>query len=91
MTRRSRRRRLGGAARRPLAAVALALLAVVLLLLEPFPKGVVLLHLTHGHGVDAGDLPAVGLCLAAAWLLVPTRRRPAGRPDDWTRRPRARR
>jgi hypothetical protein len=60
---RSRRRRMG-------LAVALAAVAVVLVVVEPFPKGAVLLSFTNKHGVDAGDLPALSLLLVAAWLAM---------------------
>ena len=35
----------------------LAAVAAVLVVVEPFPKGKVLLSLTSTHGVDAGDIP----------------------------------
>jgi hypothetical protein len=52
--------------------VALALVAVAigLVVLEPFPKGEVLLSLTDTHGVDTGDIPALGMLLFAAYLAV---------------------
>jgi hypothetical protein len=56
--------------RRRLLALALVALAVVLVVTEPFPKGAVLLPLTHSHGVDAGDLPAIALVLLAGWLAI---------------------
>jgi hypothetical protein len=37
---------------------------------EPFPKGDVLLKLTTHHGVDIGDLPALALLLVAACLAI---------------------
>jgi len=39
-----------------------------MLVAEPFPKGAVLVSLTASHGVDAGDLPALGLLLVAGGL-----------------------
>ena len=56
--------------RRRVVALALAVLAVVLVVAEPFPKGEVLVSLTESHGVDAGDLPSVGLLLVAGWLAI---------------------
>jgi hypothetical protein len=47
----------------------LAAVAIGLVVAEPFPKGEVLLSLTHAHGVDAGDLPALALLLVAACLV----------------------
>src|SRR5690606_33858780 len=38
--------------------------------LEPFASGAVLVSLTREHGVDVGDLPAVALYLAAAFLAL---------------------
>ena len=55
--------------RRLLAAVLVAL-AVAIVVVEPFPKGDVLLSLTHSHGVDVGDLPAIVLLLVAACLAI---------------------
>jgi hypothetical protein len=51
--------------RRRLLALMLATVAAGLLVLEPLPKGRVLLSLTSTHGVDAGDLPALALLLVA--------------------------
>jgi len=48
----------------------LVALAIVIVAVEPFPKGEVLLTLTHSHGVDVGDLPALALLLVAACLAV---------------------
>jgi hypothetical protein len=48
----------------------LAALAIALVVVEPFPKGEVLLSLTKSHGVDAGDIPALGLLLVAACLAI---------------------
>ena len=55
--------------RRLLAGVLVAL-AIVIVVAEPFPKGEVLLTLTHSHGVDVGDLPALALLLVAACLAI---------------------
>jgi hypothetical protein len=55
--------------RRPLA-LALAAVAIGLVVVEPFPKGEVLLSLTHTHGVDTGDVPALAMLLVAAYLAV---------------------
>jgi hypothetical protein len=57
-------------ARRRVLAVALAAVAVAWIVIEPLPKGAVLLELTSAHGVDVGDLPAILLLLAAARLTV---------------------
>jgi hypothetical protein len=51
-------------------AIVLAVVAVVAIVVEPFPKGFVVLELTRAHGIDAGDLPAILLLLAAALLAV---------------------
>jgi hypothetical protein len=48
----------------------LAAVAIGLVIVEPFPKGEVLVSLTATHGVDVGDLPAVALLLVAAWLAI---------------------
>jgi hypothetical protein len=56
--------------RRLLTALLLVALAVVMVIAEPFPKGDVLLTLTHNHGVDVGDLPALALLLVAALLAI---------------------
>jgi hypothetical protein len=56
--------------RRLLVALLLVALAVVIVIAEPFPKGDVLLKLTHNHGVDVGDLPALALLLVAALLVI---------------------
>ena len=55
---------------RRLLALALAVLAVVLVVVEPFPKGEVLVSLTESHGVDAGDIPALALLVVAGWLVI---------------------
>jgi len=52
-------------------AAALALVvATVMVLVEPFPQRAVLVSLTRTHGIDAGDLPAVGLYLLAGVLAL---------------------
>ena len=56
--------------RRRLQALLLAAVAVVLVVVEPFPKGIVLVTLTPTHGVDLGDLPALALLLVAACLAI---------------------
>jgi len=48
----------------------LAAAAGGLVVVEPFPKGKVLLSLTHTHGVDTGDIPALGMLLVAACRAV---------------------
>ena len=58
------------AGRRRLLALTLAVLAVLLVVAEPFPKGEVLVSLTESHGIDAGDLPSLGLLLVAGWLAI---------------------
>jgi hypothetical protein len=58
------------ARRRRFLALVLAAVAIGLVVLEPFPKGKVLLSLTPAHGVDTGDLPALTLLLVAACLAV---------------------
>jgi hypothetical protein len=55
---------------RRLLAVALAAVAIGLVVLEPFPKGKVLLSLTDTHGIDTGDIPALAMLLVAAALAV---------------------
>lgn len=55
---------------RRLQALVLTVVAIVLVVVEPFPKGRVLLSLTHTHGVDVGDLPALALLLVAACLAI---------------------
>lgn len=56
--------------RRWLQALVLGGVAIGLLVLEPFPKGKVLLSLTKTHGVDAGDIPAFAMLLVAACLAA---------------------
>jgi hypothetical protein len=48
----------------------LAAVAIGLVVVEPFPKGVVLVSFTHTHGVDVGDLPALALLLLAACIAI---------------------
>jgi hypothetical protein len=48
----------------------LAAVATGLMVLEPFPKAEVLLSLTDTHGVDTGDIPALAMLLAAAYLVT---------------------
>jgi hypothetical protein len=55
---------------RRLLALGLAAVAIGLLVVEPFPKGEVLLSLTTTHGVDSGDIPALAMLLVAAALAV---------------------
>jgi len=50
--------------------LAVAAVAVGLVVVEPFPKGRVLLSLTSTHGVDARDLPAFAVLLVAAGLVI---------------------
>ena len=56
--------------RRRLLALAVAAVAIGLVVLEPFPKGEVLLSLTDTHGVDTGDIPALAMLLVAAYLVI---------------------
>jgi hypothetical protein len=56
--------------RRRLQALVLAAVAIVLVVVEPFPKGIVLVTLTDAHGIDLGDLPALALLLVAACLAI---------------------
>jgi hypothetical protein len=56
--------------RRRVLALVLAAVAVGLVVVEPFPKGKVLLSLTSTHGVDTGDIPALAMLLVAAYLAV---------------------
>ena len=56
--------------RRRQVALLLVALAIVMVVAEPFPEGDVLLKLTHNHGVDVGDLPALALLLVAALLVI---------------------
>ena len=56
--------------RRRLQALVLAVVAIVLVVVEPFPKGIVLVSLSETHGIDLGDLPALALLLLAACLAI---------------------
>jgi hypothetical protein len=56
--------------RRRLQALVLAVVALVLVVVEPFPKGMVLVTLTNTHGIDLGDIPALALLLVAACLAI---------------------
>ena len=56
--------------RRSVLALVLATVAVGLVVVEPFPKGMVLLSLTSTHGVDVGDLPALAILLVAVGLAI---------------------
>ena len=51
-------------------ALVLAALAIGLMVVDPFPKGEVLLSLTSTHGVDSGDIPALAMLLVAAALTL---------------------
>jgi hypothetical protein len=59
-----------GTRRRRLLALVLAVLAVGLVVAEPFPKGEVLVSLTEAHGIDAGDLPSLGVLVVAGWFAI---------------------
>ena len=48
----------------------LAVVAVLAIIVEPFPKGLVVLSITRAHGIDAGDFPAILLLLLAVWLVI---------------------
>ena len=48
----------------------LVVIATAMVIIEPFPHGATLLPLTHEHGVDAGDLPAIALYVVAALLAL---------------------
>ena len=61
-----RTRRVAGLAVGP----ALVVIATAMVIIEPFPHGATLLALTHEHGIDAGDLPAIALYLVAAMLAL---------------------
>jgi hypothetical protein len=56
--------------RRRILALVLAAVAIGLVVAEPFSKGEVLLSLSHTHGVDTGDIPALAMLLVAAALVV---------------------
>jgi len=55
--------------RRMVVAMLLVVMGVIAIIVEPFPKGFVLLAMTNEHGIDAGDLPAIGLMVFAAWFF----------------------
>jgi hypothetical protein len=44
--------------------------AIAMVVVEPFPRSRILLTVTKQHGVDAGDLPAIALCVAAIWIAL---------------------
>jgi len=48
----------------------LVVIATGMVIIEPFPHGATLLALTHEHGIDAGDVPAIALYLVAALLAL---------------------
>ncbi len=54
--------------RRWLQALVLGGVAIGLVVLEPFPKGKVLLSFTKTHGADAGDIPAFAVLLVAVYF-----------------------
>jgi O-antigen ligase len=56
--------------RRRVLAVVLAAVGIGLVVVEPFPKGAVLVSFTETHGIDASDLPAIVLLLVAAWCAM---------------------
>jgi hypothetical protein len=58
-----------GSATRLLALV-LAAVAIGFVIVEPFPKGALLVSLTPTHGVDVGDIRALALLLVAACLAI---------------------
>ena len=62
-------------------ALVLAAVAVGLVVVEPFPKGKVLLSLTSTHGVDAGDLPALAMLLVAVVFAIRSASRSTARKD----------
>jgi len=45
-------------------------LATWMTVAAPFPKGLVLVSFTPEHGIDSGDLPAIGLYLVAVGLVA---------------------
>jgi hypothetical protein len=55
---------------RRILALVLAVVAIGLVVVEPFPKGDVLLPLTHTHGIDTGDIPALAMLIVAAALAI---------------------
>jgi hypothetical protein len=48
----------------------LVVTATAMVIIEPFPHGATLLALTHEHGIEAGDVPAIALYLVAALLAL---------------------
>jgi hypothetical protein len=56
--------------RRRVLAVALVAVAIGLVVIEPFPKGFVLVSFTRSHGIDAGDLPAIVPLMVAVWIVL---------------------
>jgi hypothetical protein len=48
----------------------LIVVATAMVIIEPFPHGATLLALSHEHGIEAGDVPAIALYLVAALLAL---------------------
>jgi hypothetical protein len=48
----------------------LVVIATAMVIIAPFPHGATLLALTHEHGIEAGDVPAIALYLVAALLAL---------------------
>jgi hypothetical protein len=48
----------------------LVVIATAMVIIAPFPHGATLLVLTHEHGIEAGDVPAIALYLVAALLAL---------------------
>ena len=48
----------------------LVVTATAMVIIEPFPHGATLVALTHEHGIEAGDVPAIALYLVAALLAL---------------------
>ena len=69
MNKRATQRRTRGAAGLAVGFV-LVVIATAMVIIEPFPHGAVLLALTHDHGIEAGDVPAIALYLVAALLAL---------------------
>ena len=69
MSKRATQRRTRRAARLAVGFV-LVVIATAMVIIEPFPHGAVLLPLTHEHGIEAGDVPAIALYLVAALLAL---------------------
>jgi hypothetical protein len=68
---RSAGRERGRSGRRRFAlATALISVATYAVLVEPFPKGRVLLSLTAAHGIHSSDLPAIAMYLIAIYLIA---------------------